>query len=58
MIMTSKDFLCLRNHRAIVLIFVVTLVSKFATASVPAYAFGIGGFSVASEPTAIAIGDL
>ena len=58
MVMTSKDFLCLRNHLAVVLIFVVTLFSKFSTASVPAYAFGVGSFDVASGPTAIAIGDL
>ena len=56
--MTSKDSLRLRNHSAVVLMFVVTLISKFATASVPAYAFGVGSFGVASRPTAIAIGDL
>ena len=55
--MTSKDFLCIRNHPAIVLLLVITLASKFTMASVPAYAFGVGSFAVLESPTAIAVGD-
>jgi len=57
--MTAKmSHLIHRNYRTILLLIVVTLISKLGNAgSAPAYAFGVGSFAVPEAPTGIAVGD-
>lgn len=55
--MKAKYFHWMRTHPVIVLTLVAALLSRFATASVPTYAFGVASFAVPESPTAIVVGD-